>query len=105
MLHYFSWVARESSNVVSIWRMDATGGNLLQLTKGPLDSPAMCSPDGKRVLYSSLDGGKYLGKKIPIDGGTSTQISESLLTCGCINVSPDGKDLAFQTQPTTGGGW
>ena len=99
----YSAPSQESSSAMAVWRIDATGGNPKQLTKGPLDSPAMCSPDGKWVLYSSLDGGKYLGKKIPIDGGTPTQISESLLTCGCINVSPDGKDLAFQTQPTTGG--
>jgi len=88
---------------MGIWRVDSTGGNLKQLTKGPLDSPAMCSPDGKWLAYSSLDGGKYLGKKIPVDGGEPTRISESLLTCGCINISPDGQDLAFQTQPTTGG--
>jgi eukaryotic-like serine/threonine-protein kinase len=99
----YSAATQESSSRMAVWRIDATGGNAKQLTQGPLDSPAMCSPDGKWVLYSSLDGGKYLGKKVPIDGGTPIQISESLLTCGCINVSPDGKDLAFQTQPTTGG--
>src|SRR5271154_377622 len=98
----FSGASHDASNAMGIWRIDATGGNLKQLTKGPLDSPAMCSPDGKWLAYSSLDGGKYLGKKIPVDGGTPVQISESLLTCGCINVSPDGKDLAFQTQPTAG---
>jgi serine/threonine protein kinase len=99
----YSAPSRESTSAMALWRMDATGGNSKQLSKGPLDAPAMCSPDGKWVLYSSLDGGKYLGKKVPIDGGTPIQISTSLLTCGCINVSPDGKDLAFQTQPTTGG--
>ena len=99
----FASVSRDSSNLIGIWRMDATGGNLMQLTKGPLDSPAMCSPDGKWLLYSSLEGGKYLGKKISVDGGAAAQISESLLTCGCINVSPDGKNLAFQTQPKIGG--
>ena len=99
----FSGASHDASNAMGIWRIDATGGNLKQLTKGPLDSPAMCSPDGKWLAYSSLDGGKYLGKKIPVDGGEPTRISDSLLTCGCINISPDGKDLAFQTQPTTGG--
>ncbi len=37
------------------------------------------------------------------NGGAPTQISDSLLTCGCINISPDGKNIAFQTQPATGG--
>ena len=44
-----------------------------------------------------------MAKKVSVDGGPSTQISEALLTCGCVNISPDGKNIAFQTQPTTGG--
>jgi Tol biopolymer transport system component len=63
----------------------------------------MCSPDGKWLVYAGYDSGKFVAKKAPVDGGTPTQLSEALLTCGCVNVSPDGKYLAFQTQPTTGG--
>ncbi|MGB8654597.1 MAG: protein kinase [Candidatus Acidiferrales bacterium] len=94
---------RGADNSMNIWRMDATGGNLKQLTTGINDSPAMCSPDGKWLVYSSLDSGKWLAKKVSVDGGAPTLLSEALLTCGCVNVSPDGKDLAFQTQPVTGG--
>ena len=63
----------------------------------------MCSPNGKWLVYAGFDGGKFVAKKVPVDGGTPPQLSEGLLTCGCVNVSPDGKNLAFQTQPTTGG--
>ena len=99
----FSSASRGGGNSMNIWRADAMGGNLKQLTTGTDDAPAMCSPDGKWLVYAGFDSGKFLPKKVSVDGGTPTQLSEALLTCGCVNVSPDGKYLAFQTQPTTGG--
>ena len=99
----FASAFRGGSSSITIWRMDSSGGNLKQITTGTDDEPAMCSPDGKWLVYAGYDSGKFLAKKVSVDGGASTQLSESLLTCGCVNVSPDGKNIAFQTQPTTGG--
>jgi serine/threonine protein kinase len=99
----FASASRSGGNSMNIWRADAAGGNLKQLTTGTDDQPAMCSPDGKWMVYASYDSGKFVAKKVSMDGGTPTQLSEALLSCGCVNVSPDGKYLAFQTQPTTGG--
>ena len=99
----FGSASRGGGNSLNIWRADAVGGNLKQLTTGSDDAPAMCSPDGKWLVYAGFDSGKFVAKKVSVDGGTSTQLSEALLSCGCVNVSPDGKYLAFQTQPTTGG--
>ncbi len=99
----FASASRGGGNSMNIWRADAAGGNLKQLTTGTDDQPAMCSPDGKWMVYASYDSGKFVAKKVSMDGGTPTQLSEALLSCGCVNVSPDGKYLAFQTQPTTGG--
>ncbi len=98
----FGSASRGGGNSMNIWRTDATGGNLKQLTTGTDDMPAMCSPDGKWLVYASFDNGKFVAKRVSVDGGTPTQLSEALLTCGCVNVSPDGKYLAFQTQPTPG---
>jgi serine/threonine protein kinase len=99
----FASASRGGGNSANIWRSDAMGGNLKQLTTGTDDQPAMCSPDGKWLVYASYDSGKFVPKKVSVDGGTPMQLSDALLTCGCVNVSPDGKYLAFQTQPTTGG--
>src|SRR5271156_2419261 len=99
----FASASRGGGNSINIWRADSTGGNLKQITTGTDDEPAMCSPDGKWLVYAGFDAGKFLAKKVSVDGGPSTNLSEALLTCGCVNISPDGKNIAFQTQPTTGG--
>ena len=99
----FSSAFRTGASGSNVWRMDASGGNLKQITTGSDDTPAMCSPDGKWLIYASYDAGKFLAKKVSVDGGAWTKVSEALLTCGCVNISPDGKNIAFQTQPVTGG--
>jgi serine/threonine protein kinase len=99
----FASGGRGGGNSLNIWRVDAAGGNLKQITTGSDDAPAMCSPDGKWLVYAGYKDGKFVPMKISVDGGPSTQLSDALLTCGCVNISPDGKFLAFQTQPTTGG--
>jgi hypothetical protein len=99
----FASASRSRGNSINIWRADSTGGNLKQITTGTDDEPAMCSPDGKWLVSAGFDNGNLLAKKVSADGGPSTQLSEALLTCGCVNISPDGKNIAFQTQPTTGG--
>jgi serine/threonine protein kinase len=99
----FSSALRDGKSSVNIWRMDSSGGNLKQLTTGAYDFPAMCSPDGKWLVFAGLVGGKFIAQKVAVDGGSVTTLSEFLLTCGCINISPDGKDIAFQTQLVSGG--
>ena len=98
----FSSALRAGKSAVNIWRMDATGGNLKQLTFGSFDNPAMCSPDGKWLVFSGLVGSKFTAQRVSVDGGAVTTLSDAILTCGCINISPDGKAIAFQTQASTG---
>ena len=99
----FSTLSRGGNNSFNIWRVDALGGNLMQITTGTNDLPGMCSPDGKWLVYASQDSGRMVGKKVSVDGGTPKQISEAPLRDYGITISPDGRDLAFETQPTRGG--
>src|SRR5271168_2930191 len=76
----FASASRGGGNSINIWRADSTGGNLKQITTGTDDEPAMCSPDGKWLVYAGFDAGKFLAKKVSVDGGPSTKLSEALLT-------------------------
>jgi len=79
----------------TIWRMDAGGGNLKQLSDGKLDSRPVCSPDGQWVLYVDTTNGSKL-KKVSLEGGKSERLTELPIFFG-LDISPDGKLAAFPT--------
>jgi eukaryotic-like serine/threonine-protein kinase len=76
-----------------VWRSDADGGNLKELTSGKFDYLPVCSPDAKTVLYQDADGKL---EKVALEGGVSQQIAE-LEVFSRITISPDGKLAAFVT--------
>jgi len=78
----------------NVWRADASGGNLKQLTQGKQDNFPVCAPDSRSVYY--LDGGTGQVMQVPIDGGPSRRVSD-LSTSGFFGVSPDGHTVAFAT--------
>jgi len=78
----------------NVWRADASGGNLKQLTQGKQDNFPVCAPDSRSVYY--LDGGTGQVMQVPIDGGPSRKVSD-LSTAGFFGVSPDGHTVAFAT--------
>jgi Tol biopolymer transport system component len=79
----------------TIWRMDPDGSNLHQLTHDGSDFSAWISPDGKWVLYSSLASGTMALWRVATDGGSPVRLSDRVGVAGTI--SPDGKQIAFQT--------
>jgi len=91
----FSIGGHGGARKVTIWRMDAGGGNLKQLSDGKNDQFAVCSPDRKWVLYSDLSNGAKL-TKVPLDGGKPERLSE-LPAFSAFDISPDGKLAAFTT--------
>ena len=86
---------------LNIWRMDAGGGNLTQLSDGKRDQYPVCSPDGKWVYYSDLTNGAKL-TRVPLEGGKPERLSE--FPADQFDISPDGKWAAFETFVSPGSG-
>jgi Tol biopolymer transport system component len=87
------FMSLHAGNSVNVWRIDANGGNLLQLTQGSLDQAANCSPDGKWFVYHSTDGGKFTIWRASIDGHSPQQLTD--FSSFTPTISPDGKFVAY----------
>ncbi|MGI9165579.1 MAG: protein kinase domain-containing protein [Pyrinomonadaceae bacterium] len=87
---------RVKTGAFNIWRMDIDGGNPIQLTHGSGEVQAICSPDGRWVVYSK--GGPETGNetktvwKVPIDGGEPVPLTSTPANGPAI--SPDGSLVA-----------
>ena len=75
-----------------LFRMNADGSNLAQLTSGTSDGAPSCSPDGKWVIFQSKRSGTVTLWKVSIDGGEQTQLTTEETQFP--TVSPDGKWIA-----------
>jgi eukaryotic-like serine/threonine-protein kinase len=84
---------------LNIWRMDAGGGNLKQLSNGTRDDFSVCSPGGKWVYYTDRGNGSTLNR-VPLEGGPTERLSE--MPAYRLDVSPDGKLIAFETFRSVG---
>jgi Tol biopolymer transport system component len=81
-----------------LWRINADGSNLQQLTDGDGELTPAFSADGRWVVYS-VRGNKKTLWKVSIDGGAPAQLS-GLLQASLPAVSPDGKLIACWTHTT-----
>jgi DNA-binding winged helix-turn-helix (wHTH) protein/Tol biopolymer transport system component len=116
-VHYTGWIAPCARSVVItshgpgdvvLMRIEADGSNAKELTSGSLWSPA-CSSDGRFVFYVTVDSPQKIWR-IPIEGGTPTQIAEIQgdSISGRMSVSPDGRLIAYpytQYSSSPGAGW
>jgi formylglycine-generating enzyme required for sulfatase activity len=82
----------DRSGTLKIWTMHANGKDAKQLTKGnDPDADARFSPDGKRILYTTLRGGFpeiWLINRYGSDAKSVTKGSQG-------SWSPDGKAIVF----------
>jgi serine/threonine protein kinase len=75
-----------------LWRINADGTNAKQLTEGGDEDLPRFTPDGKWVVYHSIDHGRYSIRKVSIDGGEPVTLMSDTATQP--DVSPDGKLVA-----------
>ena len=93
-----SWALHGGNNQVEIWRANADGSDLKQLTNEDFNVQPICSPDGKWVYYYS--GTPHFLMRVPIDGGASQPVPGSdvpRMFGGGVGfaISPDSKLLVF----------
>jgi eukaryotic-like serine/threonine-protein kinase len=86
--------AHGGAKTINIFRMDAAGGNLKQLSDGKRDDSPVCSQDGKWVYYTDIPDGAKL-HRVPLEGGKPEKLSE--FPAYQFDISPDGKLAAFPT--------
>ena len=91
-------IGQGGGNATRVWRIDADGTNLKQLSNGQNDFRSGCSRDSKWAYF--LDGDANRIKRVPIDGGTpedvpGTAIPHAFILGHYLDFSPDGKSLAF----------
>ncbi len=94
----FAGTGAPDSSKVNIWRMDADGGNVTQLSFGAAEVGPQCSPDGQWVYYSDLVNRCFM--RVPVEGGRGEIIPGSrvpgiALVGPGMAVSRDGRYLAF----------
>ncbi len=76
-----------------IFRADADGGNVKELTNGKFDFMPVCAADSKSVFYEDADSKL---EKVGLEGGASQQFPD-YASFGRMAVSPDGKLVAIIT--------
>jgi len=81
---------------LNIWRSDADGSGMRQISDSKTGITPACSPDGKTVYY--LDFLHQRCMKLPIDGGKAEPVADILVeTNGGFDLSQDGKTIALGT--------
>jgi serine/threonine protein kinase len=93
----FTWPSHERSP--SIWRANADGSRLLQLTSGKRDLHPVCSLDQKWVFYYDVPAQGL--KRVPLDGSGKPEALprssdfQGFIVWGNMEMSTDGRSLAY----------
>ena len=98
--HALFFMPNRQTKAINIWRLDIRSGSATVLTNGKVDQNAVCSPDSKYFLYTTLQKGKQVLMEMPLSGGTAKQLSDKFVSFAAI--SPDGKQIAALTAFGTG---
>ena len=89
-----------------IYSMDQNGNNLLQLTDHPAyDMSPACSPDGKRIVFTSERGITHDLYVMDSDGNNLVRLTHDNFVEIHPSWTPDGKRLAFSSFRAVVGNW
>ena len=84
----------------SVWRVDADGSNMKEISDSRSDFGPVCSRDGKWVYYSAGGGITSPFRRVSIDGGKpeiipGSDIPGAIVGSPYFDISPDGKTLVY----------
>ncbi len=82
----------KQNKAINVWRLDLQSGTASVLTSGTVDQNAVCAPDSKSFLYTTLVKGKSLLMTMPMTGGKPKQIGDKIVEFA--TYSPDGQQIA-----------
>jgi eukaryotic-like serine/threonine-protein kinase len=81
---------------INIWRANADGSGMHQVTDGKNEQSAECSPDGKTVFYIDSINSAFM--KVPIDGGKPERVFPGIAEVNAnFDISRDGKTALLGT--------
>jgi Tol biopolymer transport system component/predicted Ser/Thr protein kinase len=81
---------------LTVWRSNADGTGLHQITQSGNDQFPICSPDGKSVFYVDLTTTAYM--KVSVDGGSPERFSKAYAeTQAGYDIAPDAKTAVLGT--------
>ncbi len=96
-----SLVGQGGGSGTNVWRINADGSNLRQLTTDHLDRDPECSRDSKWVYYQNDDASRV--ERVPVVGGTpeilpGTPIPHAFISGRYFDLSPDGRTVALSIE-------
>jgi Tol biopolymer transport system component len=80
----------------ALWIVDATGGRGRKVVSFPINTSGGVSwtPDGRKLTYAALTGGRMQLFTVPVSGGKPGQVSHDSANVFTPRVSPDGRLVA-----------
>jgi TolB protein len=94
---------RGSASKADIFTIPATGGAESRLTQDTINDGPDFSPDGEFIYFDSSRSGTTQLWRMHLDGSQPEQITDDANQNSSPHVSPDGKYLAFLSQPANAG--
>jgi len=77
-----------------LWRSLSNGKEPVRLTSGARDRYPSVTPDGRSVIYTTVEGSKEVLRRVPMEGGATEKMAE--MAARKPSVSPDGKSIVCE---------